>query len=357
MLRHWKGCTRRRAPAPCATSAPRDRCRQDGFFSNSRATRFRCRLQLRESAHPARRRLAQQPRWRRAGRRQTPRQTRDHTPAPIARRRAQRSFYRYQPPRRELTAHRGDFGARGTGGTNIPRCNRALDESAAQHARLPLTRVIKDAGLAWRYTMLAIDQFHLATMCAMAQPGCLRRSRRPDLHEDLAPIIGQSLFERTFADPIDVAEHDAAHAQRLTRTDDHTAPLGIKTHDVERRAGGNSKPTPLADSKMNNAGMLAQHFSVKVDDIAGFGRTWLQSFDHVGVVTGRNEADVLAVLLVSNCEPEAARKLTGLGLGSLAEREAQNVKLLPGRAEKEIALVTFFVARAVESPATAVQRA
>src|SRR5262249_48248796 len=138
---------------------------------------------------------------------------------------------------------------------------------------------------------------------------------------------------------------------------DHTATFGIKTHDVERRADGNAEATPLANGKMNNAGMIAQHFTVKVDDFAGLGRTWLQPFDYVGVVTGRNEADVLAVVLVGNCESETARELTGLWLGSLAEREAQNIKLLPGRAKKEIALVAFFVARAVEAPAPAGQSA
>src|SRR5262249_43462638 len=64
-----------------------------------------------------------------------------------------------------------------------------------------------------------------------------------------------------------------------------------------------------------------------------------------------------AVVLVGNCESETARELTGLWLGSLAEREAQNIKLLPGRAKKEIALVAFFVARAVEAPAPAGQSA
>src|SRR5262245_42425531 len=356
MLRHWKGSARRRAPAPCATSAPKDRCRQAGFFSNSRVTRFRCRPRPRESVHPAGRRLPQRPRWRRAGRPRTPHQTPSHRPAPIARRRAQHLFYRCLPPRRELAAHCGDCCARVAGGPSIPGCNRALDESTAQHTRLSLARVIKDAGLARRYTMLAIDQFHFATICAVAQPGCLWWAGRPDLHEDLAAIIGQRLFERTFADPVDVAQHDAAHPQRLTRTDNDTPPLGIKAHNVERCAGGNAETTPLTDRKMNDAGMAAQHFTVKIDDIAGLGRTWLQPFDYVGVVTGWNETDVLAVVLVGNCEPEASRELAGFGLGSLAEREAQNIKLVLGRAEKKIALVAFFVTRAVESPASAWKR-
>jgi len=204
--------------------------------------------------------------------------------------------------------------------------------------------------------MLTSDQLNLTAVCAVSQPGGLRRTRRADFHEDLAAIVGQRLLDRPFTDPVDVAQHDAAHAQRLARTDDNTPLLGIKTHDIERRAGGNAKTAPLTDSEMNNPGMRAKYFPIKIDDVASLRRARLQPFDNVGVVAGRDEADVLAVVLVGNCEPEAARKLTGLGLGPLPKREAQNVKLLARRAEKEIALVAFLIARAVERPAPAGQR-
>src|SRR6185503_20004807 len=356
MSRHWKGCARKHVRALCATSAPRDRCRQADFFANSQATRSRYRPRLQESARPARRRPVRRLRSRRAGRPRTPRRTPGHKPVPTAHRRVQHLFYRCLPPRRELAAHHRGCRARVAGGTTIAGRNRALDESAAQHTRLPLTRIIENAGLAGRHAMLAIDQLNLATVCAVPQPGGLRRAGRPDFHEDFAAIVGQRRLERPFADPVDVAQHDATHAQCLARTDDDTPLLGIKTHDIEWRAGSNAKSAPLTDSEMNNAGMRTKHFPIKIDDVASLRRARFQPFDNVGVVASRDEADVLAVVLVGNCEPEAARKLTGLGLGPLPKREAQNVKLLARRAEKEVALVSFLIARAVERPAPAGHR-
>ena len=88
----------------------------------------------------------------------------------------------------------------------------------------------------------------------------------------------------------------------------------------------------------------------------GFGGARLQPLDHIGVVPGRHEADVLAVVLVGDRQPELARKLARLGLGALAEREAQHVELLARGAEQEIALVALFLARA-EKPAAAVRQA
>src|SRR6185503_812783 len=340
MSRHWKGCARKHVRALCATSAPRDRCRQADFFANSQATRSRYRPRLQESARPARRRPVRRLRSRRAGRPRTPRRTPGHKPVPTAHRRVQHLFYRCLPPRRELAAHHRGCRARVAGGTTIAGRNRALDESAAQHTRLPLTRIIENAGLAGRHAMLAIDQLNLATVCAVPQPGGLRRAGRPDFHEDFAAIVGQRLLERSFADPVD-----------------DTPLLGFKTHDIERRAGSNAKSAPLTDSEMNNAGMRTKHFPIKIDDIAGLRRARLQPFDNVGVVASRDEADVLTVVLVGNCEPEAAGELAGLGLGSLPKRKTQDVKLLPRCSEKEIALVAFVVARAVERPAPAGQRA
>ena len=74
----------------------------------------------------------------------------------------------------------------------------------------------------------------------------------------------------------------------------------------------------------------------------------LQPLDHVGVAAGRHEADVLAVVLVGDREAEAARQLARLRLGPVAERKAQEVELLAGGGEQEIALVALVVAGAVE---------
>ena len=94
--------------------------------------------------------------------------------------------------------------------------------------------------------------------------------------------------------------------------------------------------------------MRAQHLAVDVDDLAGFGGAGLEPLNHVGVMAARHEADVLAVMLVGDCQSELACQFTRLRLGALAEREAQQVKLLARGAKQEIALVSLFLARAKE---------
>ena len=69
---------------------------------------------------------------------------------------------------------------------------------------------------------------------AAAQPGRLRRPRRAHLDEDLAPAGGERLVERAVAEPVDVAQLNAARAQRLARADHDAARGGIEPHDVER---------------------------------------------------------------------------------------------------------------------------
>src|SRR5476649_2246504 len=98
--------------------------------------------------------------------------------------------------------------------------------------------------------------------------------------------------------------------------------------------------------------MRAQYLAVEIDDIAGFRRARLEPLDDVDVVPGRHEADVLAVMLVGDRQPELAGKLARLGLGALAEGKAEHVELLARGAEQEIALVALFLARA-KQPASA----
>ena len=90
--------------------------------------------------------------------------------------------------------------------------------------------------------------------------------------------------------------------------------------------------------------------------VAGFGRARLEALDHIDVMPGRHEADVLAVVLVGDRQTEFARKLARLRLAALAEREAQNIELLARGAEQEIALVALFLARAEQAAAAFGQR-
>src|SRR5262249_11682574 len=77
----------------------------------------------------------------------------------------------------------------------------------------------------------------------------------------------------------------------------------------------------------------------------------LEPLDHLGVAARRHKADVLAVVLVGDREAEAARQLARLGLGLVAEREAQRLELLARGGKEEIALIALFLARAIERAA------
>src|SRR5262245_61132822 len=235
----------------------------------------------------------------------------------------------------------------------ISRRNGALDEATAKHARLTVTGVVEHTGLAGRYAVFAIHQLDFAAIRSMSEPGCLRRTRRTDFHEDLAAVIRQRLVKRAVANPIDVAQQDPAHAQRFTRTDHDPATLGVEPHDVQRRAGGNAETASLSDGELNDAGMFTKHIAVQIHDVAGFRRAGLQTLDHLGVVTGRHKTDVLAVVLVGDSQTETAGELACLRLGPLAERKAKYLELLARRAEKKIALVALLLARPIEraSPA------
>src|SRR5262249_25537747 len=236
------------------------------------------------------------------------------------------------------------------------RRHRALDEAAAEHARLAVGRVVERAGLPGRHAVLAGDEIDLDAAGAAAQPGRLRRPGGAHLDEDLVPAGAQRTVDAALAQPVDLAQPHPAGAQGIARPD-HDAPRGgVEPDHVERTAGGDAKPATLTDGEMDDAGMAAEHAAVEIDDVAGLGGPRLEPFDHLAVAAGGDEADVLAVMLVGDRQAEPARKLAGLGLGLVAEREAQEIKLLAGGGEQEIALVALLFAGAIKAAAAAWQR-
>src|SRR6185312_6206576 len=177
---------------------------------------------------------------------------------------------------------------------------------ATEHARLSLARVVEDAGLPRRNALLAVDQLDLVMAVSAAQPCRLWRPRRANLDVDFT-TRGNRRVNVAVAEPVDVAQHDAAGAQRLARADHHAAALGVEPHDIERRAGGNAEAFALADGEIDDAGMRAEHLAVAIDDDPGFGGAGLESLDHVGVTARRHKADVLTVVLVGDRQSERAR--------------------------------------------------
>src|SRR5262249_44042391 len=105
------------------------------------------------------------------------------------------------------------------------------------------------------------------------------------------------MIERAIADPVDVAQDDAVHPQRLARADHDAARRGIEPDDIKRRARSNLQSLALADGEMRNALMMAEHAATEIDDVAGLHRIRPQPADDIGVAPGRHEADVLAVML------------------------------------------------------------
>ena len=71
----------------------------------------------------------------------------------------------------------------------------------------------------------------------------------------------------------------------------------------------------------------------------------------------RHEADVLAVGLVGDSEPELARDAAHLLLGHVAERKAQEVELRLRGGEEEVALVAVEIDAADKAPAARRRRA
>src|SRR5665213_121453 len=57
----------------------------------------------------------------------------------------------------------------------ISLCHRALDEAAAEHARLALARIVENAGRAGRNAVLAVHQFDLVAAVGGPQPASLWR--------------------------------------------------------------------------------------------------------------------------------------------------------------------------------------
>src|SRR3979490_3517912 len=79
-----------------------------------------------------------------------------------------------------------------------PLRGRALDEAAAEHARLSRRRIVEHAGLAGRDALFAGNEFDLITAVDRAPPDRLRRPRRTHAHEHLDAIADHTR-ERTVA--------------------------------------------------------------------------------------------------------------------------------------------------------------
>src|ERR1700676_4751283 len=100
--------------------------------------------------------------------------------------------------------------------------------------------------------------------------------------------------------------------QLTSRAHGDAAAGRLQPHHIERRASGDAQSAALADGEMDDALMLPDGAAVEVDDIARLKRIRPQAADDLGIAPGRDEADVLTVLLVSDRQAEAPRQFAGL---------------------------------------------
>src|SRR6516162_10392333 len=192
--------------------------------------------------------------------------------------------------------------------------HRAVDDPAAEHARLALGRLVEDAGLSGGNAGFTADQFDFKTIGTAVQPGSLWRARRADLDVDFA-MTADRFVDRAIAQPVHIAQANAAGPQCFARANHNPAQRRIETHDIERRTAGNAKPAALTDGKMNNAPMAAEYAALEIDDLAGPGGARTQPFDHIGIAAVGHKTDVLAVLFVGDGEPEPASQFARLCFG------------------------------------------
>ena len=188
------------------------------------------------------------------------------------------------------------------------------------------------------------------------QPCRLRLAGRAHARQDRQSVRGK-LVERGVAEPIHVAQHEAADEKRLARTDDDAPVIRIELHHIERLALGDADAAALADGEMDDAVMAAEHAAVDMHDIAGLRRAGLQLGNDVGIAAARHEADVLAVGLFRDLERELAGDVARLRLGQVAERETDEVELLGRGGEEEIALVARKIRRSEQAAPAIVEAA
>ena len=108
-------------------------------------------------------------------------------------------------------------------------------------------------------------------------------------------------------------------------------------------------PAALSDGEMDDAVVAAEHPPVEVDDLARAAAPGPQPLDHIGIMSARHEADVLAVLFVGDRKTVTPRQLPRFRLGPIAERKTQEIELGRRGGKQKIALVALGFAGAVSA--------
>ena len=129
------------------------------------------------------------------------------------------------------------------------------------------------------------------------------------------------------------AMHDSRSSSSLP-TYDYGLRRRLGRNHVQRFASCNPEPLPLTDSELMDAGMLAEHATGRVGDLPARCRR-LDSLlleirvDELRIITIRNEADLLAVVLGRNGQPVLASKFANLRLQQMRPAETSSGTTAP----------------------------
>src|SRR5258708_5987968 len=160
----------------------------------------------------------------------------------------------------------------------------------------------------------------------------------------------------TAGNPIDAFDFAYRLPEDIVFADDDAALLRINRENVEGLAGGKAEALALADRKIVNAVVAADHVAVLVDDFsfsALQGNSALLRIrpDELDIVAGGHEAQLHAFRLFRDRQVGAAGQSAHFFLGQLAQGEIASRKLFLREAPEKVGLVLGFVARAPQFPA------
>src|SRR6266851_339135 len=213
------------------------------------------------------------------------------------------------------------------------RSGSACDRASTQH---PAARV-EDRGLAGRR---AKERF------VEPQPavGVGRRDRRRVVAK---PDLARQRSACRAVDERHVLEGDLAHRELLSPADDDSVRGRVDAQHVPGAGLDEAaEARALADGVEGGSAVSAELAAARVDDLA---RPHRQSSRQVrrGLAT-RHKADLLALRLVRDRQPELASVLTHLGLGHLAQWKDDACQALPVEVVQHVGLVLRGIGRGVE---------
>ena len=121
---------------------------------------------------------------------------------------------------------------------------------------------------------------------------------------------------------------NARPRQSLARADNHLALFSVNGDNINRLAGRDTQPTPLADRIMQHALMRAQKRAVHMANFAGQAAIGAQALNDTGIIAIGHKANILAIGLVGHHQAKRGGMLAYFILAHLRQGEAQEIELL-----------------------------